>query len=408
VREKEFRGALEQRAEDLRRSAQQDLSTLEAEIVEARALIGRQQLQIAALRDERDDAEQRAAGFKVECDGLELSVVTLRADHESTLEELHSVREALKRSEERYARLQREFEDYRCQEGGKESSALQSVTQQLVDAKTSHLEEITQLRRAHTEEIDRLTQEHEQALQQRGGELAQRQETDMLQVQRRLADRESELQICRDRLQELTAQLEEERKECAALKLRMSVYEAQQRPGGFTGKSGGVPPAPPRQEMRQASASLGRTGDDLHFPHQQDSPDASVRESGAFDYLHSPMFSEDLGTLPSYPTSPVMSMHRGPYGAHQPLRGSRDYGGAGLSVDADDYQHERGHPRGVAPHNRGYGEASSAWGESKTSYREPVFSDHRQHVPARGASREDRAVQEENEMLKKAVKEVCC
>jgi hypothetical protein len=404
AREKEFRVALEQRAEDIRRAAQQDLGTLEAEIAECRGLEGRQQREISALREERDLAQQRACSLKIECDALDVRLHTITVDYEGLAEELKGSRLRAQQSEAQLVLLQREYEDYRCQAGDQEASALQSMTQQLVECKTQHLQELTQLRRAHAEEVARLKAELEQSASKKAEESSQRQEGDMLEVQRKLVDRESELEIATGTLRKLTAELEDERRESAALKLRLTVYEAQtlkqqqqikelERTGGQQGLPG---------QSRFGSGqypvqSHGIAGARLPDLHVSDSPDNTLRESGGLEYLQSPMFSEDLGPV-SLPNSPMASYPRG-YGSHQGMYRSAEFG---ATADSQDYRDPRQHDR----------EAFGVWGESKSANNAAAA---RSHVPsaqdqAHGASaEEDRrlaALAEENERLKRAVKEV--
>ena len=391
--------------EELRKAAKHDLSTLEAELEGCRGLEARQQREIAVLREERESALQRAHSTKVEAEALELRLSSVTVDYDGAAEDLHSCRARLQQSQASLDRLQREFEDHRCRAAERESEAIQTVTSQLVEEKTSRYEEVTQLKKAHAEELGKVKLEFEQKLQLKASELGERQDGDMFEVQRRLVDRTGELEMARASAETLTAQLEEARREIAALNLRFSVYEAQGLKQQQLIKvleqqlreSGGTGGQDPRD--RYLSAGTGRysaTNQELDVAPY--SPDASLQRDPAAtgtSYLHSPMFSEDFGPATfSLPNSPTASMAKS-FNPHSAAFRSTDF----TNPDVVE-QHEA--------IRRGQREAFSAWGESKTgpppraAAASALDSNREEHSDNRVAD----ALAEENERLKRYVKEV--
>ena len=367
-----MRAALEQRLEEVRRSALLDLTSLENEVQEHSQLEARQQREIASLREERDNALQRASAMKVEADSVDLRLSNLTVDYDNIAQELQHTRERLHEADAQLSKVQREYQDYRCQMGDKENDTLQHVTQQLVETKTSHLSEMTLLKRTHAEEISKLkAQLEEQALLRVDG-VSARHDADMLAVQRQLADTSSELEMARAALQARAAELDEERKESAALKLRLAVHEGQ--PKSSQGALGlGV--------MRNVPSNTTAPYD-LQLSPNQSYMQQVTRGIGL--PAHSPMFSEDLGDVSlSFPNSPVNTSVR----AHQPqtVRHSGEFNGTDYSA----YRREA--PR----------EAFGTWSDTAG------FVQQQQSVV-------DTKLKEENEWLKGVVKEVhsclqrCC
>lgn len=406
-REKEFRAALEQRVEEVRRMAKKDLQTLETEIEECRALHTRQHREIASLREERDTSLQRACAAKVEADALDVRLNALTVEYDGLAEELEAARQRAREAEAVAARVQREFQDYRCQVGDKETDTLQHVTAQLVEAKTTHLTEFSQLKRTHAEEVAGLKAQWEETIAGRLREVEERHAQDMTAVQKQLADRVSELAMCRDAL-------EDQKQERSTLEVRFAAQEAQSLQqqkeikrlqqllhsgGGGTG----------RYYAGQMSPGRDRDQDGHH--------DRSVQDGmGTLDFLPSPMFSEDLGAASfSYPASPVNTSHARPtqyaYGGH---------GGAGLQPQqmqtggAGGFRSDEFAPGDLTRHvtNRHVpeSEAFHAWGESKSGAYGSVLEDLRDSGESlRGPGGEDEKVyqlQDENERLKRIVKEV--
>jgi len=397
-RDKEFRAQLEQRLEEMRRTALLDLTTLEKEVQECRGLESRLQREIAALREERDAALQRATASKVELDAVDLRLSSLTVNCDGLAQELQTARERLRDAEEEASRLQREYQDYRCQTGDKENDTLQHVTQQLVEAKTHHLSETTLLKRAQTEELTKLRVSLEEQAQRRVEETGARHDADMLRVQRQLADVSSELEMTRATLQARTTELDEERKEAAALKLRFAAYEgqgqAQKQAARPQGGSNATAFAPPNAREHHYNPDSD--------PYAQQAARGRDGGNGAFE-PPSPMFSEDLGPVSlSFPGSPLNTSVRPHYPAA--VFRSDDFTGT-------DFNARRAAPR------EAFGTWSDGAGYTMQSEGRGVRDSH-DSVESRGAHRgvqggaasqwaePDNALKTENEWLKSVIKEV--
>ena len=314
---------------------------------------------------------------------------TVTADHESAVEELQACRARLQNSESQLARLKREYEDYRCISGEKESGTVQQLTDQLIESQEEHFREVTQLRKAHSEEINRLKKEHEDMVLNKSGELSKRQEEDILLLQKRIADRESELSISKGTISSLTAELEEQRRECSALKLRFSVHEAQAQKLQQQVKD-------LEKQLRQAGSFGGMLNDQPQAHASKDyeySPDSSLRDptgggaaglggTTSVDYPPSPMFSEDLGPVSmSFPNSPMTS-----FAPHSGYGFGFGHPGAGVHRSAED---------NLSGKNK-EDTFGGVWGERD-----------RKQLTAEEPSQAD-ALAQENERLKRMVKEVGC
>lgn len=365
--------------------AQQDLQTLETELEEGRALHARQHREIAALREERDLALQRACAAKVEADALDVRLNTLTVEYDGLAEELQSTRLRTQEAESAASRTQREFQDYRCQVGERETDTLQHVTAQLVEAKTSHLTEFAQLKKAHAEELSRMRAQCEETLAHRIREVEERHVMDMTAVQKQLQDRTSELAVVQD-------EYDQARQERATLQLRFSAQEAQS--------------LKQQQEIKQLQQQL-RAGGHGGGPHGREvdytqpgrfyqgdeQPARDIHNGiGSIDYPPSPMFSEDLGAASfSYPNSPVNTSHA--FGPRAVFR-SEEFA-------PHDFQQRNRH----VPEREAFG----AWGESKTGGVYANAQNDERDSGEYSASAQDQRVDtlmDENERLKRIVKEV--
>jgi hypothetical protein len=338
LRAKDFSTTLETRLEEVRAMAQKDVSTLEKELEQLQKAQARQLRDLAMLREERDSALQRASASKLEADTLDVRLNAQTVEYEGLAQELQTLRRRLQDTDDQLLRAQQQFQDYRCSVGNKESETLASITEQLVEAQTSHLQELANIKKSHKEDLARAMEEHDRTSEHRIQELCDRHNTDMMRIQKELADQTSALEIARcggvGNKNKLTEELEEERVESAALRLRLKAYEDQAMKQKqetkllqqqlqqlkmeygpvshyFTG--GGRPPAATTDDTSAATQVAGSggvlgTGTGTRSSHDSSRllGDADGAPGG---YVSSPMFSEDMGSVfPSLPSSPMLSM----------------------------------------------------------------------------------------------------
>lgn len=279
--EKDFRRTVEGRLEEVKQSAQRDLSVLERDVDELHKAELRQQKEIAQLKDERDAILQRYTSAKLELEALDMRYHVMSVDCESACEEVASLRVRLGASEAQLTQSQHEFQDFRCKIGEKENEVLKKSSAQLLDAKSSMYQELSRLKTEHEEAMREAAKLSEARQTQLLREVEDRHKEEMLSIQRRLANAESDLELAKERWKLQSKQLDDERTDGAALRLRLKLQESQ------------------ILKIQQEASELKM---------QTSSSNTHLRLH-AVDYAPSPMFSEDQGPVSlSFPNSPNLSM----------------------------------------------------------------------------------------------------
>lgn len=279
--EKDFRRTVEGRLEEVKQSAQRDLSVLERDVDELHKAELRQQKEIAQLKDERDAILQRYTSAKLELEALDMRYHVMYVDCESACEEVASLRVRLGASEAQLTQSQHEFQDFRCKIGEKENEVLKKSSAQLLDAKSSMYQELSRLKTEHEEAMREAAKLSEARQTQLLREVEDRHKEEMLSIQRRLANAESDLELAKERWKLQSKQLDDERTDGAALRLRLKLQESQ------------------ILKIQQEASELKM---------QTSSSNTHLRLH-AVDYAPSPMFSEDQGPVSlSFPNSPNLSM----------------------------------------------------------------------------------------------------
>ncbi|KAJ1430813.1 hypothetical protein B484DRAFT_430471, partial [Ochromonadaceae sp. CCMP2298] len=225
--EREARAAAEARLEEVRAEARTDLQALEGRLCEAQAQQGRFQRELAQLKEERDEAEGSGGAARVEADGLQLQLAQIEVDYCQAAQELKETRQSLRVREGEATAAMQALQDLRCRVDEREGAARQGLTEQMVQAATEHAAQMAGARRAL--EAGLAQQRAELAQQAEAGQtsMQQRHEGEMLAAQRRLADLASEAEMRKEALAAKGRELEEERAEGAALRLRLRLQEAQ-------------------------------------------------------------------------------------------------------------------------------------------------------------------------------------
>lgn len=279
--EKDFRRTVEGRLEEVKQSAQRDLSVLERDVDELHKAELRQQKEIAQLKDERDAILQRYTSAKLELEALDMRYHVMSVDCESACEEVASLRVRLGASEAQLTQSQHEFQDFRCKIGEKENEVLKKSSAQLLDAKSSMYQELSRLKTEHEEAMREAAKLSEARQTQLLRDVEDRHKEEMLSIQRRLANAESDLELAKERWKLQSKQLDDERTDGAALRLRLKLQESQ------------------ILKIQQEASELKM---------QTSSSNTHLRLH-AVDYAPSPMFSEDQGPVSlSFPNSPNLSM----------------------------------------------------------------------------------------------------
>jgi hypothetical protein len=162
------------------------------------------------------------------------------------------------------------------------------------------------------QELSRLKTEHEEAMREAAKlsesrqmevlrEVEERHKEEMLGIQRRLANAESDLELAKERWKLQSKQLDDERTDGAALRLRLKLQESQIL-----------------KIQQEANELKLQTSSNAHLQLQ------------TVDYAPSPMFSEDQGPVSlSFPNSPNLSMRLS--AEHQQLPGGGVFNSADFS-----------------------------------------------------------------------------
>lgn len=196
---------------------------------------------------------------------------------------------------------QHEFQDFRCKIGEKENEVLKKSSAQLLDAKSSMYQELSRLKTEHEEATREAAKLSEARQMQVLREVEDRHKEEMLSIQRRLANAESDLELAKERWKLQSKQLDDERTDGAALRLRLKLQESQIL-----------------KIQQEANELKVQTSSNAHLQLQ------------TVDYAPSPMFSEDQGPVSlSFPNSPNLSMRLS--AEHQQLPGGGVFNSADFS-----------------------------------------------------------------------------
>lgn len=211
TREREFRIAMEKRSEENRTSTQEDLLRLERQLAELKSKEDAFHLEIAGLREERDDALHRVGALRAEADVNNQRLRNSERELTTLKEEVNSLRARLHDTESELM---------------EEKTTLKLLREEAIDH-SRQLEMYAALERERGKEKERDATASASFRQQVEAEISLKFERRLEGADSRIRELENELITLEESKKEALRQLDEEKKEAAAIALRLRLNESQ-------------------------------------------------------------------------------------------------------------------------------------------------------------------------------------
>lgn len=257
TREREFRGMLEHRLDEVRTVSQQDMASLEREIGEGRRHISILQLEVDAVKEEKESALNRAASTRLkqyllyyisvwcctieyyytnrlELDAMEASCRLISKERDSIRAEAQSLSITLKENIDHQQKLQTDFNQQIFESNSRVDNLLQQIS--------SLQDEREKLVETHEKEKHHWSAEHEAALkisqthlqsvdELRKAMLSQASEIGHTSghLQQQVQEKETTIRDLEGQLKAMKDALQNEKTEAAALQLRLKLHENNQQ-----------------------------------------------------------------------------------------------------------------------------------------------------------------------------------
>ncbi len=309
----------ERSLEHLRSTAKEDVAALETTVQRLREEESGLLEELAVVRGERDTAMQRLSAVIVDGDAAELRTMALHREADAMRTELQNARHTTQRLQNLLADKDSQLQRAEHQIGDLSSAVEQRTAIVALEGKLTASEESARMAQQHAQQLAELRTELGREAEEARRAASSESALQVAELQRRIDDAAAQLRAADALATQRAAQLEEERTEAAALRLRLRLNEThntnlQQDLKRLQSLLVQPPPAPPPLSQQQ----LGGSGRGL----LQQAPFSPTRRSGqqlqaSFSDLEgmslaSPTFSEDFGPL-SFPLSSPPAMGRGQY-----------------------------------------------------------------------------------------------
>lgn len=382
-REKEFRKSLERRLEEARTAAQSDIARLEKDLLEMRDREIKKHAEVMALKEERDAVREKVNSLKLDLTNSNAVESSLQQEILQLRRELSQQRNRVVEAEALVDRLANETKSAR-----EELLEKARATERAISDREAMYAELMETKNRLENECLETKKALESDFVHKAGDLQADVDLVRLEMEIKVASISADLEASKNALAEKKRELEDERRENAALRLRLQLHESAGFPDGQGRGPAGAgnrlqrPAHPNRlsvdssdQDVGIAVSSSGRFGGRRQL-------DIGIEPSSAVPVgLPSPIFSDDFGPM-SIPASPAP--------LHYPNRGSGFSSGGPYhpSTEANllysQYQQHHNHQRPSV--------------DSDNQQLDVGFDPH--------SNSSDPATMEENERLKRIIKEV--
>eukprot|EP01034_Spumella_vulgaris_P025482 gene25482-31948_t len=304
AREKDFRSHLEQHVEELKLVFEHDKRSLGLEMHEHRVHQNLQQIELEALREERDNALNRAASIRLELEAVEAKGKNAAKECDLVKSELKSERGRIAELEDRMKRDKEihlaELEDVRAEK----SRHQQIVSDQILDNRSRTHDETSRMTAKHQADLAACRQLHVHDLQRLSTELTSK----VAESEARVAQVTQEVDVTKQLLVEARRQNDSLQVDRNAVQVRLDIKEnelerlvqhlADLKDGHRFGSS---------EQQEENMSVLSESGVmEMHFANHHDrSQDGSPLGRSDFNRHEppSPTFSTDMGAV-SIPNSP--------------------------------------------------------------------------------------------------------
>lgn len=299
---------LEKRLEEARNVARQDISTLENELLERKNMEKLLRSELTNLKEERDVAIGRVSSSRLEADNVSSRARTLSVERNQLHKELDSSASKIRVLEDELKRVSEDYISYREETEKKELHQQQRATNELLENKSELLERMEELKKSHAEELKYVKDMYELNYIRKSDSTEAELKGTIAELQTKLSLLTKELQDANRQISNLHKDLDDEKSNCSALKLRLELCESQK--------------VTLQQELKKSqsySSNSNRPNSSKVFL-AANSPPVHVKKSN-FDIdqgisynindrmddieVPSPIFSEDFGPV-SIPSSPAL------------------------------------------------------------------------------------------------------